>query len=123
MRISGYIVFGASLLASLPGQANDDKNHILQRLKALQTQGVEQSEKYLYSDMEQLKQCVDESHSFRNEAKELQQTIMKSNDVIFRMPAYQAADLAFQCVYCSETAISYCEKMDKYIQRTEKSIK
>jgi|GEM_PF-4056043 len=122
MRTLGYIFPIIGLLISSTAFADIDKQKTLEQLKKLQKQGIRQSDTYQYSDTEQLKQCAELSTPFRNEAKQLQDSIKKSNDVIFRMPAYQAADLAFQCVYCSEQAISYCEKMDKYIARTEKAM-
>lgn len=123
MKFLVYTLLTFGLLHSSISFANEDNMLIFRQLKALQKQGISQSETYQYADTEQLKQCVELSGPFREEAKQLQDSIKKSNDVIFRMPAYQAADLAFQCVYCSEQAISYCEKMDKYLARTEKAIK
>ncbi|EOV1173371.1 hypothetical protein ACOLZ1_002904 [Vibrio fluvialis] len=123
MRTLGYTSLIIGLLFSSAAFADIDKQQTLELLKKLQKQGISQSDTYQYADTEQLKQCVELSAPFREKAKQLQDSIKKSNDVIFRMPAYQAADLAFQCVYCSEQAISYCEKMDKYLARTEKAIK
>ncbi|MCU8411308.1 hypothetical protein M2G44_12100 [Vibrio vulnificus] len=122
MRIARYTLYAACLISSTFVVASSDKQQILEQLKSLQEQGVTQYEAYKYSDSTQLKQCTEAAKPLRDEAKQLQQTILKSNDVIFRMPAYQAADLAFQCVYCAENALSYCEKMTKYITRVEKSL-
>ncbi|QXC58363.1 hypothetical protein KSS82_09900 [Vibrio mimicus] len=122
MKISLSALTAMTILLTTSASANDDKSQILEQLKLLQQQGTTQASTYQYSDTTQLTQCADNAQPFRDQAKQLQKTILESNDVVFRMPAYQAADLAFQCVYCSENAISYCEKMTKYITRVEKAL-
>ncbi|SIO94648.1 hypothetical protein [Vibrio spartinae] len=122
MKILSYILSIITFFVASSCFANSDKQQIIQKLKALQEQGITQSETYQYSDIEQLKQCTGAANPFRKEAKELQQVIMSSNDVIFRVPAYQAADLAFSCVYCSDNAVESCKKMTKYLERAQKSV-
>lgn len=122
MKITSYLTLANALL-SLSAFASDDRQQILDQLEALQEQGFKQSVNYQHSDTDQLTQCTEASKPYRDEAKQLLEIIKKSNDVFFRMPAYQAADLAFQCVYCSEQAVNYCDKMNKYIVRTRKAIK
>ncbi|HAU8294281.1 TPA: hypothetical protein I7152_15450 [Vibrio vulnificus] len=123
MKISLSTLMAMVLLLTTSASANEGKSQILEQLKLLQQQGITQAASYQYSDATQLTQCADTAQPFRDQAKQLQKNILESNDVVFRMPAYQAADLAFQCVYCSENAISYCEKMAKYIKRVEKALK
>lgn len=122
MKTWSYLLPLVGLFTSFSSLADDGRQQILNQLKVLQQQGFDKAEKYQLSDMNQFKQCVNESKNYRAMAKELKETIMASKDVIFRIPAYQAADLAFQCVYCSDGAINYCQKMEKYIVQVEKEL-
>ncbi|KFA98788.1 hypothetical protein [Vibrio sp. ER1A] len=103
--------------------ADNTKTQIINQLKQFQSQGIHQNTSYNLSELDQLKQCTSESMPYRQAADELRSSILKNNDVAFRLPAYQAADLAFQCLYCANNSIASCEKMSKYITKAETQLK
>ncbi|WP_120510970.1 hypothetical protein [Photobacterium salinisoli] len=114
-----------SLCAFMPftiNAAEFNGKELLQQIKTLQAQGKQLHSTYDLSDLNQLRQCANESNPLRVQAKGLPEQVLKLDDFALRVPLNQAAHLSFSCVYCSDSAIESCDKMDKYLERANKII-